>query len=295
MVRLARSVNQGSFAKIFSQPEEKTIDFLHNQGFSEGFIKRFFVPFFAGACLDPDIQASSRVLQYIFRMFASGDAALPSQGMGDIPRQLAAKLPQTAIRLNSKAIHIDGTVVSLADGSKLIGRKIVIATSQPALLHLLGQSSSHSSISECCLYFAGQWRPPFKDPFLVLNGDGKGPINNLAFPSLVAPSYSASGKTLIAVVVLGKKYLTREDLEDQVRSQCLDWFGNAVRDWDHLHTYHIRHALPNQEPPTPDPYVLPEPIGENLRACGEHQSLPGIQWSLLSGRQTAEAIVKELC
>ncbi len=295
MVRLARAVGQDSFAKIFTLPEEKAIDFLHNQGFSEGFIKRFFVPFFAGACLDPDIQASSRVLQYIFRMFAKGDAALPSQGMGDIPRQLAAKLPQTAIRLNSTAINIDGAVVSLADGSKLIGRKIVIATSQPALEHLLGQPSSHSSIGECCLYFAGQWRPPFNDPFLVLNGDGKGPINNVAFPSLVAPSYSASGKTLIAVVVIGKKYLGKDDLEDQVRSQCLDWFGGAVKDWDHLHTYHIQHALPNQEPPTPDPYVLPEPIGENLRACGEHQSLPGIQWSLLSGRKTAEAIVKELC
>ncbi len=294
MVRLARSVAQGSFARIFTQPEEKTIDFLYSQGFSEGFIKRFFVPFFAGTCLDPGIKASSRVLQYIFRMFATGDAALPSRGMGDIPRQLAAKLPQTAIRLNSKAVNIDGQVVSLADGTKLIGRKIVIATSQPALEELLGQPSSHSSLGESCLYFAGQWRPPFKDPFLVLNGDGEGPINNLAFPSLVAPDYSASGKTLIAVVVLRKKYLAMKDLEDQVRSQCLDWFGNAVRDWDHLDTYHIHHALPNQEPPTPDPYELPGPIGDNLRACGEHQGLPGIQWSLLSGRKTAEALGKEL-
>jgi predicted NAD/FAD-binding protein len=39
MLRLARSVGQGSFAQIFTQPEEKTIDFLHNLGFSEGFIK----------------------------------------------------------------------------------------------------------------------------------------------------------------------------------------------------------------------------------------------------------------
>ena len=117
----------------------------------------------------------------------------------------------------------------------------------------------------------------------------------MAFPSLVAPSYSTSGKTLIAAVVLGQKYLCKEDLENQVRSQCLEWFGKAVRDWDHLHTYHIEHALPNQEPPTSDPYVLPKPVRENLRACGEHQSLPGIQWSLLSGRKTAEAIVGELC
>lgn len=293
MLRLARTVGQGNFARIFSQPEEKTIDFLYNQGFSEGFIKRFFVPFFAGTCLDPGIQASSRVLQYIFRMFAEGDAAIPAQGMEEIPRQLAAKLPQTAIRLNSKVTNIENNTVSLSDGSKIIGRKIVIATSQPALERLLGQPSSQSSIGESCLYFAGDWRPPFKDPFLVLNGDGDGPINNIAFPNLVAPSYSASGKTLIAVVVLGQKF-SRGDLENQVRSQCVEWFGKEVNDWDHLHTYHIPHALPKQEPPTPDPYLLPEPVRENLRACGEHKSLPGIQWSLLSGRKTAETISGEL-
>lgn len=295
MLRLARSVGQGSFAQIFTQPEEKAIDFLHNQGFSEEFIKRFFVPFFAGACLDPTIQASSRVLQYIFRLFAQGDAVLPAQGMGDIPRQLAAKLPQKAIRLNSKVAGIEGTTVILTDGSKIVGRKVVIATSQPAFEQLLGLPSSHSSIGESCMYFVGNWRPPFRDPFLVLNGDGQGPINNIAFPSLVAPSYSVSGKTLIAVVVLGQKYLGKEDLENQVRSQCLEWFGNAVKDWDHLHTYHIAHALPNQEPPTPDPYVLPQPVRVNLRVCGEHQSLPGLQWALLSGRKTAEAIIGELC
>ena len=295
MLRLARSVCQGAFDQIFSQPEEKTIDFLHNQGFSDGFIKRFFVPFFAGACLDPEIQASSRILKYIFRVFAEGDGALPKLGMGDIPRQLASNLPQAAIRLNSRVASIDDGIVSLLDGSTVVGRRVVIATSQPALEQLLGLPASQASIGETCLYFAGDWQPPFRDPFLVLNGDGKGPINNIAFPSLVAPSYSDSGKTLIAVVVLGSKYQGKEDLENQVCSQCLEWFGKSVKDWDHLHTYHIEHALPNQEPPTPDPYVLPAPIRENVRACGEHQSLPGIQWALLSGRKTAESIVNELC
>ncbi len=294
MLRLARSVCRGSFEQIFSQAEDKTIDFLRSQGFSEGFIRRFFVPFFAGACLDPTIQASSRVLQYIFRVFADGDAALPAQGMGDIPRQMAAKLPAEAVRLNSRAERIDDTIVTLADGSKIEGSRVVIATSQPALEKLLGRPSSDSSIGESCLYFASDWRPPFKDPFLVLNGDGSGPINNMAFPSLVAPGYSASGKTLIAAVVLGQNYLGKEDLEDQVRSQCSDWFGNAVKDWDHLHTYHIEHALPCQEPPTPNPYMLPAPFGEKVRACGEHGSLPGTQWALLSGRKTAEVIVEEI-
>jgi hypothetical protein len=75
--------------------------------------------------------------------------------MGDIPRQLAAKLAHAAIRLNNKAASIDGTIVSLTDGSEIFGRKVVIATSQPAIEQLLGLPSSHSSISESCLYYAG--------------------------------------------------------------------------------------------------------------------------------------------
>jgi hypothetical protein len=42
-----------------------------------------------------------------------------------------------------------------------------------------------------------------------------------------------------------------------------------------------------------NPYAAPEPASKNLRVIGEHQSLPGIQWSLLSGRLAAEAILAD--
>jgi phytoene dehydrogenase-like protein len=294
MLRLVRSVCRGDFEEIFKGPEEKSRDFLRRQGFSEKFIKSFFVPFFAGACLDPAIQASSYVLQYIFRVFASGDATLPEQGMEELPAQLAALLPQDAIRFNSTVTGINDGLVTLQDGRTISGKRVVVATSQPDAEKLMARPSERSSVSESCLYFSADWRPPFKEPFLVLNGEGKGPINNIAFPSLVAPSYSTSGKTLIAAIVLAEKYAQMEDLEAQVRSQCHEWFGDAVKDWEHLQTYHIPHALPNQEPPVGNPYILPAPVDEKLRICGEFQGVPGLQWSLLSGRKTAEAIVKEL-
>ena len=31
-----------------------------------------------------------------------------------------------------------------------------------------------------------------------------------------------------------------------------------------------------------------------IYVCGEYQSVPGIQWAMLSGRHTAEAVIKEL-
>jgi hypothetical protein len=46
-------------------PDMTAIDFLRAEGFSEKIIQKFFIPFFSGVCLDPQIRASSRVFQYI--------------------------------------------------------------------------------------------------------------------------------------------------------------------------------------------------------------------------------------
>lgn len=294
MLRLSRSVSKVPFEDLFSEPEEKSIDYLRNWGFSETFIQRFFVPFFAGACLDRKITASSRVLRYIFRVFAQGDAALPASGMEAIPQQLVANLPADNIKCSSVVEAVDKDKVVLKDGQVFSGKMIIAATSHPALGNLAEDIVPCRSVGESCLYFATEWKPPLSDPFLILNGEAEGPVNNIAFPSLVAPGYSKSGKTLIAVVVLGEQYHRKKDLVNNVKDQCQEIFGSAVKEWDHLHTYTIEHALPAQVPPTANPYDQPLLLSENLRVCGEHRSLPGTQWSLLSGRLTGEAIIQDL-
>lgn len=293
MLKLANDVCRCTLEELFSQEEQPAMEFLHDWGFSPGFIERFFMPFFAGACLDPGITASDRVLKYIFRVFAQGDAALPSHGMEDIPRQIAGSFPRDLIKFDSAVAGVDEASVTLEDGSKYYGRTVVLATSQNVLPDFLPDLSAQPTIGESCFYYSADWLPPFKEPFLLLNGEGRGPINNIAFPSLVAPEYSPSGKTLIAAVVLGEENMAQDNLEQQVRNQCADWFGREAETWKHIQTFRIEHALPRQEPPTVNPYVAPEPISKNLRIIGEHQSLPGIQWALLSGRMAAEAIIAD--
>jgi len=293
MLKLAKDVCRGSLEVLFDHEEQPAINFLQDWGFSAGFIDRFFVPFFAGACLDPKITASSHVLKYIFRVFAQGDATLPSEGMGGIPVQIAARLPKDSIRFNSRVIGIDDTSVTLEDGSRFYGKTLVLATSQKALPDLVPSLTVSPSIGETCFYYSADWLPPHKEPFLLLNGEGRGPINNIAFPSLVSPDYAPPGKTLVAAVVLGRDNMARPDLEQRVRNQCADWFGDQVERWKHIQTFRIEHALPSQKPPTVHPYVPQEPVSKNLRIIGEYRSLPGIQWALLSGRMTAEAIISE--
>ncbi len=40
-------------------------------------------------------------------------------------------------------------------------------------------------------------QPPLPEPMLYLNGDGGGIINNMCFPSTVAPSYAPPGMLLL--------------------------------------------------------------------------------------------------
>jgi phytoene dehydrogenase-like protein len=293
MIRMASSANRGSVSSLFRSPDMTTLEFLQSQGISEKMIERFFKPFFGGVCLDPAIQASSNVFKYVLRVFGEGDVALPGQGMGAIASQLAEDLPEGAIRTGCRveSIHPGGAV--LTSGPTLKCRAVVLATDGPETLRLLGKSASMASLGELCLYFAAP-KAPINDPYLILNGEGTGVINSLTVPSVAAASYAPAGEELISVVLIGHSALDDKTAESTVRKELTSWFGAVVEKWRLLKTYRIQHALPAQPPPIPDPTVPATPVRPGIYVCGEYQSVPGIQWALLSGRHTAEAVIKEL-
>jgi phytoene dehydrogenase-like protein len=293
MLKLARKVCRGSDESLFQEPESTTMAFLKASGFSEKMIRSFFIPFFGGVCLDPQIRASSRVLQYVFRMFAMGDAALPENGMEEIPRQISRTIPTERILTGVRVDRVAEGKVVLENGREWRTRAVVLATEGPEVQRLLGSPDPSGSVGETCLYFSTN-QPPIKDPFLVLNGDGKGPVNNVAFPSMVSPAYAPPGRHLVSVVVLGLPTGDAAGVESQVRAQLGEWFGPMVRRWRHLKTYLIRHALPQQFPPTSDPTMPQPPVGPGIFVCGEYGSLAGIQWAMLSGHRTAETVMAHL-
>jgi phytoene dehydrogenase-like protein len=293
VARLRRRVCRGSRERLFLRPEISTIDALRADGFSDSMIGRFFHPFFSGVFLDHELRASSRAFEFIFRMFASGDTALPSRGMGAIPEQLASGLPVSAFRFGAQVECLQNRGVMLGSGEMLGSRAVVVATEAPEAARLLGNTQPVASMSTCNLYFAVT-KPPVEEPILVLNGEGVGPVTSFCVPSQVAPSYAPPGQTLVSVTVVGNPDLSDLHLEAEVRKQMKRWFGTSVEHWHHLKTYRIQHALPLQAPPTADPHVQPVRIRPNVYICGEYGSLPSINWAMLSGRRAAEVIIREL-
>jgi len=64
----------------FVRDECTTAEYLRKEGFTSSMIDRFFSPFYQGIFLAPLEEQSSRMFEYVFRMFLSAPASLPSKG-----------------------------------------------------------------------------------------------------------------------------------------------------------------------------------------------------------------------
>ncbi len=293
-LRLARLLwrsLKGTVEERFRDPETTTIQALRDAGLSAQIIDRFFRPFLGGIFLEPELRTSSRMFSFVFRMFALGEACLPVEGMQAIPRQLASGLLSDSVRLGARVTAVRPGSVALEGGEELSARAVIVAVDGPAAAELVGEEVAAAGVGVTCLYFAAP-RPPVEQPILVLNGEGKGPVNNLCVPTAVAPSYGPPGQSLVSATVLGTPE-DRQRLEVEVREQLAHWFGPTVRDWRHLRTYRIPYALPNQAPP-----ALAEPHRpvrcQRIYVCGDHRDNGSIEGAMTSGRRAAEAVLEDL-
>lgn len=290
--RLRSGVQQGAVDELFRQPERATVELLRHEGISEQMIDQFFRPFFGGVFFDRDLQTSSRMFAFCFRMFAAGDTALPAAGMGAIAEQLAARLPAGTIRLHASVSRVEPGKVALSTGEEVRGRAVVVATEAPRAASLLGIHVP-APRAVTCMYFAAA-RAPIVEPILVLNGEGAGPVNNLAVLSEVSRSYAPAGQSLVSVTVLGNPDRNDEQLEASVRDQLTTWFGRDVSAWRYLRTYRIPYALPAQFPPALEPPQRPVRLRQGVYVCGDHRDNASINGAMESGLRAADAVWGEL-
>ncbi|MFN0057601.1 MAG: FAD-dependent oxidoreductase [Planctomycetota bacterium] len=117
----------GTIEDRFRDPETTTLKALQVAGFSASMIERFFRPFLGGIFLDHELQTSSRMFHFVFRMFSLGSACLPARGMGEIPQQLASMLPSGAVRLGATVVRVQPGSVTLETGEEIKARSIVVA------------------------------------------------------------------------------------------------------------------------------------------------------------------------
>ena len=298
-----RRILRPSGSAVAARHQVTTAERLAEVGFSSRLVDGFFRPFLAGTFFDPDLTTSSRVTELVFRCFFRGDVAVPAAGMGELGRQLAARLPTGAIRLSTsvRGVASDAAGVRLeTDDGAIRADRVVIATDAPALSALPGVAapSGPAAVDRPApgrgtvgIQFAADATPTGGRPDLHLGRPGDGPIATLATMSDVASTYAPAGRHLVSVSTCGVPDGSDAALVAAVRAQAVEWFGSGVASWEVLDVRRIPYAQPRQDPGDLPALARPLRTGPRIWVCGDHRDTGSIQGALVSGRRAADEVL----
>ncbi len=292
---LRASVTRPTVEALFQRRQTTTREALHQRGFSATFQRRFLRPYLSGIFLEDDLQTSSRMFEFVFRMFAQGDGAVPAAGMGAIPAQLAGRLPAGTLETGVEVVGVstDGPGVTLADGRQLTARCVILAGASPLADELSGWGAGTREWRAGTTLSYDAPRSPVGEGILVLNGTGEGLVNHLVCISDVAPSYAPPGKALVSVTVIGEPSMDDEALDRACRDEIGAWFTpNAVTEWRLLRVDRIREALPVDARMTATPEATE--VASGVFLAGDYLAMPSIEGAVSSGRAAARAVAERL-
>ncbi|PSP97007.1 phytoene dehydrogenase [Halobacteriales archaeon QS_5_70_17] len=272
--------------------------YLAERGFSRRFVERFAAPFYGGVTLDRSLSTSSAVFRYTFRMLSEGDIALPAEGMGAIPAQLAdrARAAGATVHTGAEVNRVapgDGRPTVAADGSERDADAVVVATDPAAAAELTGVTTPDATKGCVTQYFS---LPEHVDlatgERLLLNAEGDAP-NQVAPLSAVAPEYAPEGKQLLSATFLGDPDEDDATLADRVRGALAAWYPSRRFDrLEHLRTERVEFAQFAQPPGFRESLPAVDAPEGSVYLAGDYTAWSSIQGAMESGRRAAALVRK---
>ena len=101
ILKLNKRMKAKSIEAIFMSSETTTQQYLKDW-ILPSHHQPLFMPFLSGIFLEPDLRTSSRMFEFVYKMFGEGYATIPEGGIGAISNQLKAKLSRTEFRFNTE-------------------------------------------------------------------------------------------------------------------------------------------------------------------------------------------------
>lgn len=235
VLALSRRLKKKSLGAIFDSPETSTLEYLRSQGFSEKIIDRFFRPFFSGIFLEPELRTSSRMFEFVYKMFGEGYATIPEQGIGAISKQLKKKLKTTQFQFGQEVKQVTNERITLGNGQELIHNGVIITANASALVSNMNDQAIQWK-SCTCLYFEVE-RTNIPEGTIALVAD-KGKLSNNLY------AYKdASGKQLLSVTTLKHAGKTNEELTQAIEAEVKEYCG--IQQIKHIANFRISEALPD--------------------------------------------------
>lgn len=258
---------------IFSEPETTTATYLETYGFSKAVIRNFFKPFFSGIFLEDELRTSSRMFEFVFKMFAEGKAAIPKAGIGAISEQLQNQLQQTTFQFNTEVLKVKDGTVFLANGEELQA-DFVISCLPSKPLDWKSCENFYFKVDEGKL--------PSNLIGLLCESDTL--VNNINMHKIEGQ------EAIVSLTVVKKHGLSERELEQKIRfeleSQCSIRLGKLI------HKFEIKKALPDLEG------LLNYPTNNQQHAktilAGDHTANSSLNAAMASGEAAALKVLQLL-
>lgn len=239
ILKLNSILKKKKIADIFNEKEKTTLQYLQDFGFSDDIIQNFFTPFFSGIFLESNLATSSRMFEFVYKMFGDGLAVIPKKGIQAIPNQLKVNLKNTTFQFNQTVKEVLDDKIILADKSEIKSHITIIATEAS---HLISNLKNQETEWKSCdtLYFETTTKQIDK-ALIGLIADKNALINNIFYATSIATA-SKGNKELLSVTVVKEHHLKEADLIKTVQEELAKYC--TISDTTFLKRYQIRKALP---------------------------------------------------
>ena len=289
ILKLNTSLKKKSIDEIFSDEEQATFSYLTDLGFSSEIIDDFFTPFFSGIFLENKLETSSRMFEFVYKMFGEGNAALPKGGIEEIPKQLLHQLKNTVIKYNTSVSSIGDSKILLADRQEIESDFIIVATEASNLIqNLKNQAIEWQSCDT--LYFETENRT-IKKPLIGLIPDQGTIINNIFYHTSLKTAINA-GKELLSVTVVDNQGLTGKGLIDQVQTELKELCG--ITSSTFIKHYRIPKSLPKLNDLNYEISPSETRLKENVYLAGDLQLNGSLNAAMIAGEKAALGVLENL-
>ena len=289
ILKLNARLKKKKIPAIFKTEEKTTLQYLKDFGFSNEIITDFFKPFFSGIFLEPNLETSSRMFEFVYKMFGEGLAVIPKNGIQAIPNQLKNKLRQTEIKLNTAVKQVKNNLIILEDGEEIKSDFTIVATEASALIsNLKNQETQWKSCDT--LYFECE-KKAINKPLIGLISDENALINNIFYPTSVATN-ALGNKEILSVTIVKKHDLNEAELIAKTTADLNTFCG--IFDLRFLKRYQIKKALPQLSNIQYELSSTETQLNSSLFLAGDQLLNASLNAAMIAGERAAMGVIKTL-
>jgi len=289
ILKLNSILKNKELSAIFSEKEKTTLVYLTDFGFSREMITDFFQPFFSGIFLETQLETSSRMFEFIYKMFGEGYASIPKAGMEAIPKQLLQNLKQTTFKYNTKVASISEGKIILEDNAQLESDYTIIATDASGLVPELKKPLTEW---KSCKTFYFETEKRIISKILIGLIPQKGTLINNIFYHTSIETNSKTSKELLSVTVIDDQKFSEVLLLEGVKKELEEHCG--IDSCEFIKQYTIPMALPKLKNLQYEMSPAETRLGQRLFLAGDVQLNGSLNAAMIAGEKAALGVIEAL-